>query len=405
MSQTLLPPLATPLERSADLASDGRYPLPADLVSSVWSPDRCPANLLGYLAWGLSIDLWDENWPEVKKREVCRRAFDLHRVKTTAAGIKAHVELVGSAVTKITRPPARAHLRGAMDDHQRAAWLETLPQVRIYPFANRSVIKSRIFATGPAVHHQWHGQGWLRSTRGFDIYGRRATYIDPLAVPAIEQPVSIGATDEGLITRVYLRRHAPRRMFHGQGFTTGWLRATSAETNTLTVTLADENASFAVPTGVRPVNVRPQRIARGRVAPETRSFFRDRPLPRQFLRSSMGPLLIYDRIALADPTRFGARHRVRAFHGHGRFGIDPFTAEIRIKVPMLRRRRRSGAWHGAGFRQAASMDPLVRTIQAVRVSKAERDRILIDTTNVRQVRFASGLRFGEFTFGQAKEVA
>lgn len=372
------------------------FPAPASLITSVWNPDTCPLDLLPYLAWGLSVDLWDDRWTETTKRQACRKALILHRLKTTPAGVRAHVAQVGSEVVRIVRPPARESLRGAMTEEQRRAWLADLPQVRIYPFFKVSHAKSRQFFRGPGVHG-WQGIGFLRSTRGFDIYGHRATFYDR----GVEVPVTLGTTDAGDVKRVLLRRKAPNRNFLGHGIVAGYLRTSAAELNVVTVQLADEHQPFAVSPSMEPVNVRPERIAQGRIAPASRSFFGRH---KRHLRGSFGPLLIYDRIALLDPSRLGARRKVLAYHGHGRFGIDPYTAEIRVRVPMRRPRLRSGRWHGNGYSKAASMEPLARAIEAIRVSKAFRDTVLIDTATIGQVKFGSGLRFGEFAFGQMKEV-
>jgi hypothetical protein len=71
---------------------------------------------------------------------------------------------------------------------------------------------------------------------------------------------------------------------------------------------------------------------------------------------------------------------------------------------MVRKRRTAGRWHGAGYRKAADLSPLWRAIEAVRVSKAFRDTVLVNTTTQGVVNFSSGLTFGEFVFGQIKEV-
>jgi phage tail P2-like protein len=396
---TILPRNRTPWEAAVEAVSDARFPLPTRLISDVWSPDNCPIELLPYLAYGLSVDLWSDEWTETHKREACRKALRLHRLKTTPAGIRAHVAMTGAEVLRIIRPPARESLRGAMTEADRLAWLDSLPQIRIYPFYHKGFAKSRHFCTGPGARHQWHGQGYNRTSRGFAIYGRRATFYDRGA----EVEVTIGGTDLADVDRVYLRRKAPLRMFYGHGFRTrgSYIRTSAGETNTLTVRMSEANQAFAIEPSMTPVDVRPKRIAQKRIAPAKRAFFGRHG---GFLKESFGPLLIYDRLALNDPTRLGARQKVRSYHGHGRFGIDPFTAEIRIRVPMLRKRRRACRWHGAGFRRAADMTPLNKAIEAVRVSKAFRDTVLIDTYTQGTVNFAGGLRFGEFVFGQIKEV-
>jgi hypothetical protein len=428
---SILPHNRTPLEAAVEGVSASRFPLPTHLIAAVWDPETCPVDLLAYLAWGLSVDIWDENWSETSKREVCRKALILHRMKTTPAGIKAHVALTGATVLKVSRPPMREFRRGVMTDQERADWLNTLPQIRIYPFFQRSIAKSRFFYSGPGVTKQWRGvaepevaldftdddgtplgggagdsdsatplaprRHFHRKSRGFNLYHRRATFYDRGA----EIAVTLGSTDTNFTERVLLTRKAPWRLFYGRGFRKGYIRASVAETNVITLALDDAHQSFAVRPGMEPVNVRPQRIAQGRIAPAKLSFFGRHG---GFLKSSHAPLMIYDRVALLDPSRLGARRKVRSFHGHGRYGIDPYTAELRVRVPMVRPRRRSGRWHGNGYLAAAPMAPLSKAIEAVRVSKAFRDTVMLDTATFGQVKFSGGLHFGEFVFGQIREV-
>jgi len=397
MIASLLPPNRTPLETALEATIAERLALSAHLIAAVWNPDTCPAHLLGHLAWGLSIDLWDDALPETQKREVCRNALTLHSLKTTLAGIKAHVALVGSEVVRAIRPPATSFLYAAMTNAQRAAWLDGLPQVRIYPFIRTVIANHRIFASGPAGRF-FAGRGFLRKNRGIELTGTRATYYDR----GVERPIRYETPDATSI-RLLIERNA-KRSFHGAGAIGGFLTRTQAAKGVVTLRLGDDAGSFAVQSGMDPVDVRPTRIAEGRIAPASRSFFGPRSRAR-FLRTSHAPFLIYDRVALHAPDRMGARRKTRSFHGVGRFGIAPFTAELRVSVPMQRTVRRSGKWHGAGFRAAASLARLDQTLEAVRVSKAFRDTILIDTAVHGHVQFGGGLQFGDFTFGETRKVA
>jgi hypothetical protein len=439
---SLLPPNRTPWETALSLTSAERRPLPTHLVSSVWSPDTCPAHLLGYLANQLSLDVWDETWPETTKREACRKALELHRLKTTLAGIKAHVALAGSTVKRAIRPPASGFLYASMTDAQRKAWLDSLPQVRIYPFYNRSIAKSRHFGSAPG-RRQFHSirggssfpltdengdplvdesgneliagggiastgdpaddavvTGFLRYSRGRSLYGRRATLYDR----GVETEVTYEASDGEAVERVYIGG-LRKRQWHNAGHVgQGHLTATQAGENVVTVRLGDDYGFFAIGRSAEPVDVRPQRVYQPRTAPASRAFC-GRHRKGTFLKGSFGPLLVYDRVSLHDPDRLGARRKTRSFHGYGRFGIADYTAELRIRVPMLRPVRRSGRWHGAGYRQAADMSALRKAIEAVRVSKAFRDTVMIDTATYGQAKFGRGLRFGEFTFGEIREAS
>ncbi len=94
MSSRLLPVGSSPLEVAAERACAelARVPVP---MRDLWSPATCPLNLLPYLAWALSVDQWDDDWPEVVKRNVVTSAFYLHRHKGTIGAVRRVVEPLG----------------------------------------------------------------------------------------------------------------------------------------------------------------------------------------------------------------------------------------------------------------------------------------------------------------------
>lgn len=57
-------------------------------IGDLWNPWRCPAKLLSYLAWALSVDIWDDDWPEERKRKVIAAAPMVHRLKGTRAAVR-----------------------------------------------------------------------------------------------------------------------------------------------------------------------------------------------------------------------------------------------------------------------------------------------------------------------------
>lgn len=90
----LLPPNATLLERALDgaLARIGDVATPARLM---WDPDRIPASHLPWLAWALSVDDWDPDWSEERKREVIRSSLPLHRIKGTRVSVEQALAAMG----------------------------------------------------------------------------------------------------------------------------------------------------------------------------------------------------------------------------------------------------------------------------------------------------------------------
>lgn len=67
-------------------------------LRSLWNPDTCPAELLPYLAWALSLDAWRSSWPEAVKRQRIRAAIAIHRKKGTAESVRAAVSSFGGSL-------------------------------------------------------------------------------------------------------------------------------------------------------------------------------------------------------------------------------------------------------------------------------------------------------------------
>lgn len=70
-----------------------------DCLEAYVDPGLAPADFLEWLAGWVGIDL-DENWPLARQRAAVGAAAELHRVRGTVAGLRAHVEAVtGGRVT------------------------------------------------------------------------------------------------------------------------------------------------------------------------------------------------------------------------------------------------------------------------------------------------------------------
>jgi phage tail P2-like protein len=97
MSNSLLPQNASRAERAIEAATAriGDVPTP---IRDLWDPDTCPAELLPWLAWALSIDAWKPYWPEHIKRARLRTALDIQRRKGTAQSVRQVVAAFGGQV-------------------------------------------------------------------------------------------------------------------------------------------------------------------------------------------------------------------------------------------------------------------------------------------------------------------
>lgn len=86
--KSLLPPNQTDLEGKLEacfsvwdfFARDDGSNLIDELFFSLWSPEKIPAPLLGFLAYGFGVRIWEESWPEQQKRDFIS-AFLLLRLK------------------------------------------------------------------------------------------------------------------------------------------------------------------------------------------------------------------------------------------------------------------------------------------------------------------------------------
>ena len=92
--RSLLPLNASDLERQAAhaLTQIQRVPIP---LRQLWNPDTCPAELLPYLAWSLSVDRWDSKWSDFTKRAAIRASYFIHSRKGTIGALRRVVEPLG----------------------------------------------------------------------------------------------------------------------------------------------------------------------------------------------------------------------------------------------------------------------------------------------------------------------
>lgn len=97
MNESLLPTGSSTLERAAAEAcaqlANVKVPL-----KTLWNPQTCPAPFLPYLAWALSVDRWDSEWPTATKRSVIQKAWFIHQHKGTISAVRRVVEPLGYVI-------------------------------------------------------------------------------------------------------------------------------------------------------------------------------------------------------------------------------------------------------------------------------------------------------------------
>lgn len=98
MNNTLLPPSASAWMRSAEAATAKLSGITV-AIRTLWTPTACPVDLLPYLAWALSVDRWDKNWPPERKIAAIQRSYWLHRRKGNRAAVRRVIEDMGFSAT------------------------------------------------------------------------------------------------------------------------------------------------------------------------------------------------------------------------------------------------------------------------------------------------------------------
>jgi phage tail P2-like protein len=93
--ETLLPPSSTPLERAVEGMAAARLAALPAVVASLWNAETCPAAVLPWLAWAMSVDEWNGEWGEDKKRDVIRESRLIHQQKGTVAAIRRALTAIG----------------------------------------------------------------------------------------------------------------------------------------------------------------------------------------------------------------------------------------------------------------------------------------------------------------------
>jgi phage tail-like protein len=135
---SLLPPTASAVETALSLVSaEHRELIPWDDLPKVFDPAQCPARLLPWLATVFSVDVWFDEWSEQRKRDVIANSIRLHRLKGTLAGIEEYAALVDARIVEAVTPPSLFFASDFSDEHF-AAWMQRLPELRIYQWTEDS---------------------------------------------------------------------------------------------------------------------------------------------------------------------------------------------------------------------------------------------------------------------------
>lgn len=92
----ILPPNASDLEKATLTAELARLSLyKPEVIATIWDPWGCPDELLPFLAWALSVDIWSDEWSEIEKRREIAASPGIHRLKGAVLAIRRALDRMG----------------------------------------------------------------------------------------------------------------------------------------------------------------------------------------------------------------------------------------------------------------------------------------------------------------------
>ena len=91
----LLPPSASATEIAIETVIAERTQGIEAPISQLWDVDTCPLDLLPFMAWAFSVEVWDHAWAEPVKRDVIRSSVAVHRAKGTRQSVELALGALG----------------------------------------------------------------------------------------------------------------------------------------------------------------------------------------------------------------------------------------------------------------------------------------------------------------------
>lgn len=382
---------ATGLEQSmADADAERQIAIHAEAVTEVWDPFKISLENLPYLAWGMGVNFWVDNWSETTKRNWTARQLEFKSLRGKLSGIRMAVDFAGRDVTpfgysigEVTVPPQKIFSGASLTVAQREHWLAGLPQLRVWRVNEAGVAEyAKAFYGGQAPDDRLHnyrfclGGGASILSTAMERLKRRARWV----VNGVETDITVNSI--GSYWQLHLPGSAGERVFTDRPIrpdrfyvpSEAWRRIVTIAPNS---TLAWR--SVVGPT-LEPISSIPERI----VVDGTRGYsvFCDLPSsPKSYYAPSMAPLRIYQRYAVNDgsPGAMARRPAVQ-FMGVGRYGFPKYTAWVGVAINGLRSAFAAGEGIIASHRRywiPHDPMPLRRVREAVSCATRLADKVLL----------------------------
>lgn len=421
-------PSTETFEETHDLAFADRMDLAVPL-RQLWRPEEIREDLLPWLAWALSIDMWDDAWPVEKKREVVAEWYDLHRYKGTEYGIRRHIEITGAKLLRAITPPQAMFGPVDLTEEERRRFLSRFRQIRIYPWYKKTRPDAGSYAggytPGLSVPMTFANGGpddenltplmfAVNSQNIYDGYRRVAKLYEPrdgtetdLTHYSVKTTTFEGRTVEreqvvlpAKIGAMFFCEATPKAHYYASGLSVDSRLITLDVDRAYQFDIGQPQYHSILPR-FDPIYVRPERIAVPYPKPfgfVTAGLRRQQFAVNMYAPESVAWQHTYDVLWIHDRDRLPEQRRGTIYGDVGqRMGCPPYHAELQIKA--VQKKPRLQFWkYATGFALTTSTKPVDDAVRATRIAKAKRDRVLINTDFVRAIRFGDRKKFG-FRFG------
>lgn len=400
----ILPNNSTPMEHAVASQVERLLALDVEQIRRLWDPWTCRLDMLPYLAWAMSVDVWYDDWDEYKKRSVVANAIKHHALKGTLSGLEVYAGLVGSTIVHATVPPAKVFSGRSLTRDEREAWLSRLPQVRVWRQYERGFRGNRLFLGGAkwpsflsapadAEHPEGHHRHFPQPNDAISRLRRRARWVEA----GVETDCRVESFEA--VFRVFKPGLLPHSFFAGPALSgirkqpkrflvpsTAYQRIVTIEPRSIS------SWRSSITPSLQAVTSEPEIVAIR--SHEGKAVYSGRCFGGRYLLPSTAPYRLFERYAVNDGSLASKQRPVVQFMGVGRYGIKPKTAELKIEIRGKHSRWKAG--EGIIGRKTKFWTPhdntaLDRTRHALVAAKRRTDQILLDTST--KPGFIAGLPF------------
>ena len=181
----LLPPNSTKFEINFENA----FVRVSDIEINIRSfndPLNAPVDVLPWMAWERSVDVWNKNWTEAQKRQVIKTALYNHSIKGTVKSLEIALNSLGFPVivqewfdmVPIGKPYTfKLFIQTSQDDVSATDYKELFKVVRAYKNLRSHLVDTTVMLESPsnlqvnAMTQAGHESEFVKSAGGLHLDG------------------------------------------------------------------------------------------------------------------------------------------------------------------------------------------------------------------------------------------